>query len=307
MIVAPEYATFEGEEFLKARQVPAVAVSSIAAAPTLDVGNSIPAVDPANAAPGLESTQAAPNLSAANAAPTLDPNVQAPAFDYVPGGNVVTGTVKSGGAVPTATAVINGPADYRFPAFQDIMASATLGVVGAAPTGNGAPFTGWSLLPDFQQTSRLAAADDGNFYLVSNRGGASPGTQFYSENSIAFKDEQERMFHYYPATMNAYGVSRLRTSQVLDTPLGAQLVTLVPVSTPNGVAYVAADTAGHNFLLAWCTAPRWQGSKVFLVSDYEKGLPTLLSGDVQWIVTGNNVTECDPLVITSGAGGIAPS
>lgn len=76
------------------------------------------------------------------------------------------------------------------------------------------------------------------------------------------------MFHYHPDTMSTYGVSRLRASEVSDTPLGAQLFTLVPVATPEGVvAYVAADTDGHNDLLAWCSAPRWQGSKVFLVSD----------------------------------------
>ena len=43
------------------------------------------------------------------------------------------------------------------------------------------------------------------------------------------------------------------------------------------------------------------------MSDYEKGLEALLSGDVQWIVTGNNVTECDPLVLTSKAGGLTPT
>lgn len=249
-------------------------------------------------------------IATANAAPTLPPSLEAPAFKYVPGGNLVGGTYTQGAAVPSATAKFAGPNKYKFPSFEDVMASATVGVVGASPTaGSGLPFTGWSTLTNFdpRQKSRLAVAEDGNFYMISNTGGNSPGTQFLSEDSIAYKDEAERMFHYYPNTMSVYGVSRLRAAQALDTPLGAQLVTLVPVTVPEGVAYVAADTDGHNFLLAWCTAPRWQGSKVFLVSDYEKGLQTLLSGEVQWIVTGNNVTECDPLVLTSQAGGITPT
>ncbi|KAG9942021.1 hypothetical protein KCU85_g9386, partial [Aureobasidium melanogenum] len=286
------------------------AVESTHAAPVVPEGNAIPTIAAANAAPTVESTQAVPVIEAANAAPTLPPNLQAPSYDYVPGGNLAGGTYTLGAAVPTATAVFIGENKYKFPTFEDIMKSATVGVAGAVPTtGSGEPFTGWTTLTnlDTRQKSSLAAAEDGNFYMVGSTGAASPGTQFYSENSIAFKDESERMFHYYPDTMSAYGVSRLRASQVLDTPLGAQLITLVPVSTPEGVvAYVAADTDGHNYLLAWCTAPRWQGSKVFLVSDYEKGLQTLLSGDVQWIVTGNNVTECDPLVLTSQAGGLTP-
>ncbi|THW85565.1 hypothetical protein D6D15_07973 [Aureobasidium pullulans] len=289
----------------------APAVGKTQAAPVVPVGNAIPTIGAANAAPSMGKSTAAPNLDAANAAPTLPPNLEAPSFDYVPGGNLAGGTYTLGAAVPTATAVFIGENKYVFPAFEDIMKSATVGVAGAAPTGgSGEPFTGWTTLSnlDTRQASSLAAAEDGNFYMVGNTGGASPGTKFYSEDSVAFKDESERMFHYYPNTMTTYGVSRLRAAQVLDTPLGAQLVTLVPVSTPDGVtAYVAADTDGHNYLLAWCTAPRWQGSKVFLVSDYEKGLETLLSGDVQWIVTGNNVTECDPLVLTSKAGGLTPT
>lgn len=289
----------------------APAVGKTQAAPVVPVGNAIPTIGAANAAPSMGKSTAAPNLDAANAAPTLPPNLEAPSFDYVPNGNLAGGTYTLGAAVPTATAVFIGENKYVFPAFEDIMKSATVGVAGAAPTGgSGEPFTGWTTLSnlDTRQASSLAAAEDGNFYMVGNTGSASPGTKFYSEDSIAFKDESERMFHYYPNTMSTYGVSRLRAAQVLDTPLGAQLVTLVPVSTPDGVtAYVAADTDGHNYLLAWCTAPRWQGSKVFLVSDYEKGLETLLSGDVQWIVTGNNVTECDPLVLTSKAGGLTPT
>ncbi|KAF4552267.1 Hypothetical protein D9617_10g072480 [Elsinoe fawcettii] len=310
MIVAPELATIHSDNSLRPRQVPTIpqgnTVPSISA---ISQGNAAPTIPAANAAPTLEVTQAAPAIPAANAAPTLPPNLEAPAFQYVPGGNLVGGTYTLGAAVPTATAVFIGPNKYKFPAFSDIMASATVGVVGAAPTaGSNLPYTGWGSLTNFdpRSKSRLAAAEDGNFYMVADNGAASPGTQFYSQDSVAFKDEAERMFHYYPNTMAAYGVSRLRVAQVLDTPLGAQMVTLVPVATPNGVAYVAADTDGHNYLLAWCSAPRWQGSKVFLVGDYEKGLQTLQSGEVQWVVTGNNVTECDTLVLTSQAGGLTP-
>lgn len=283
-------------------------MSSAPAIPVLATGTAAPALSPVNAAPTIGVTQDAPILPAANAAPTLAPANDAPAFAYVPQDNAVTGTYTVGAPIPTATAILLGPADYDFPPFSKVMASATLGVVGAAaPTaGAGLPFTGWSSLANINGADRLAAADDGNLYLSANSATPLPGTQFYSEKSIAFKDEQNRMFHYYPDTMNAYGVSRIRLSSVLDTPLTAQLITLVPVNTPSGAAYVAADTANHNFFLTECTAPHWQGSKVFLVKDLQTGPTTLLSGDVQWIVTGNNVTECNPLVLTSAAGGLTP-
>ncbi|KAL2214667.1 hypothetical protein CC79DRAFT_1328555 [Sarocladium strictum] len=79
------------------------------------------------------------------------------------------------------------------------------------------------------------------------------------------------------------------------------MITLIPFATEAGPAYGATDTQGNVFVLAWCSAPKWPGSKVFLAQDFENGLPTLLGGEVQWIVTGNNVTQCNPLLLTSGA------
>lgn len=274
-------------------------------------GNTLPdPISAVNAIPIISATTAAPEVSANNAAPTIAAANNAPSFDFVPGNAVVSGTIGPGSAIPTADAVLIGPSDYKFPAFKDIMSLArgAPGNVPAPIATSGKPFTGWSQLPDVMAKSRLAASPDGNFYLVNNANplAASPGTNFYSEESIAYKDEQFHFFHYFPDTMREYGVSRLRVAGVLDTPLTAQMVTLAPVKTPQGSIYVAADTNGGNFLLAWCNAQRvWQGSKVFLVKDYVNGLEKLKSGEVQWIVTGQNVTECQPLLLTSGAGPLA--
>lgn len=290
-------------------------LNNLNALPAVPAGTNAPALVPINAAPTVGVTQDAPIIPAANAAPTLAPANNAPAFDDVPQANLFTGTYTVGSPVPTANAVLLGPADYSFPAFSKIMASATLGVgaVSTATPGSGStelsvPLTGWSALSTLNGTGKLAAADDGNLYLSggSIAGAPLPGTKFYSEKSVAFKDEQNRMFHYYPDTMSAYGVSRLRLSKILETPLTAQLITLVPVDTPSGIAYLAADTARNNYYLTTCTAPNWIGEKVFLVKDLKSGLGKLLSGEVQWIVTGNNVTDCRPLVLTSQAGGLRP-
>jgi hypothetical protein len=184
------------------------------------------------------------------------------------------------------------------------MESATLGVIGAAPTGSAEPFTGWSKLADLTGRVQLSSHDDGNLYLAPNGGSSGvpePGTSFFSEESVVIMDEGQRMFHYHPDTIGKYGVSRIRVSTIGDAPISSRMLTLIPFATEAGPAYGAIDTEGNVFVLAWCSAPKWPGSKVFLAQDYENGLPTLLSGEVQWIVTGNNVTQCNPLLLTSGA------
>lgn len=133
---------------------------------------------------------------------------------------------------------------------------------------------------------------------------------FYSSGSVIVQDESKRTFHYYPDTMSTYGVSRIRVADLADTPLTSQLVTLVPVSVSTGdslasVVYTAADTLGNTFFLAWCNAADWLGAKVFLVKDYGDSISTLASSEVQWIVTGDEVTMCDPLLLTSPAAPIA--
>ncbi|KAG9511531.1 hypothetical protein KCV07_g10111, partial [Aureobasidium melanogenum] len=220
MIVHPDLVIFHDNNTLQARQVPAIAESnalpSIAAGssipaiakfqavPVMSAGKAMPTIAVANATPTLQSTQAVPVIGAVNAAPTLDPNLEAPSFDYVPGGNLAGDMYTLGAAVSTATTVFIVENKYRFLTFEDIIKSATVGVAGAVPTAKSSEqFTGWTTLTnlDIRQKSNLAVAEHGNFYMVGNTGGTSSGTQFYSEDSIGFKDQSERMFHYYPDTM----------------------------------------------------------------------------------------------------------
>ena len=272
------------------------------ALPAMSQGNALPTIAPANNAPAIPTKPATamPGLPAANSLPAIDPNYQAPSLTYKP--VTYTGS-QPAGVDPTQMAVQIGPADYDFPPFSEMMKSATLGVIGSAPTDSatsGEPFTGWGQLPDLTGKAQIAAAEDGNIYL-SGYPGSGAGTTWYSEDSVVVTDYAERVFHYYPDTMNLYGVSRLRLATVDESPMTSQLITLVPFYTPSGTVYGAVDTQGNAFLLAWCSAPHWIGSKVFLTKDYDNSLKELLAGEVQWIVTGNNVTECNPLLLTSGA------
>ncbi|OJJ45109.1 hypothetical protein ASPZODRAFT_144413 [Penicilliopsis zonata CBS 506.65] len=274
--------------------------SSVDAIPVIASGTAIPAIGVETAAPAIGDfySTAIPTLTGAGAAPAVTADYAAPSLAYV--SEAVTGTVAAT-ADPTAVASLIGPCNYDFPASSVLMASATVGSYPMLPTSGATTDTdGYTQLPDLSGTVQLAAADDGNLYL-SPYPGTEPETLFFSKGSVILQDTSSRSFHYYPDTMDAYGVSRLRIADLADTPLTAQLITLVPFSTSAGTAYAALDTLGQVFVLSWCNAADWLGAKVFLTRDYSTTLETLASADVQWIVTGDEVTECYPLLLTSDA------
>lgn len=265
-------------------------------APSLSGNNKAPAESGVNKAPPLPGDDKSPAESGSNKAPPLSQNNMLPSLTLNPSPSYPTGS-SAGEADPTAFAREIGPAQYDFPAFSLLMASATVGVDGASPSGGP---NSYMRLQDADSTALLASAADGNLYLAPFSTATSPSTSFYcAGDSVTVADENQRFFHYYPATMAAYGVSRLRLSIIMESPLTSQLVTLIPVKTENGNNYVAADTEGNVFLLAVCEAKSWLGAKVFLVKDYDDSLARLAGREVQWVVTGEEVVRCAPLLLTS--------
>lgn len=214
----------------------------------------------------------------------------------------------------SATASYMGPADYVFPSLASMLAVAN----GSAPSSNStssntstagnATRDGFVTLIDTTSAVSLSAAEDGNFYLsAGSSGAAGPGTSFLSTSSIVTQDEQGRSFHYFPDTISAYGVSRLRLSLTADAPITAQLITLVPITIDNVPVYSAVDTNGNALFLAWCNVGSKDGgrSKVFLVKDYGESLKELARDEVQWVVTGDVVRDCAPLLLTGDVEAIA--
>ncbi|KAH7016209.1 uncharacterized protein B0I36DRAFT_368797 [Microdochium trichocladiopsis] len=144
-------------------------------------------------------------------------------------------------------------------------------------------------LLDLLGQSRLAAADNGNFYLANNANPvlAAPETSSYSESSTTYKDEQSHFFHYFPDTMSTYDVSRLRVAGFLDTPLTAHIVTLLSVK--NHPPELRARRRRHQRRLLPAGLVRYppagrgerRRGKIFLVRDFTNGLDKLKSADAQ--------------------------
>jgi hypothetical protein len=217
--------------------------------------------------------------------------------------SAVNTTIDSSAADSTNTATSIGAADYSFAPRESYLVNATLTPsAAAASAATATPTSGASghyiAIRDTSSIVQLSANTDGNIYLTPYPG-ASPGTAFLSTGSVVTIDDESRSFHYYPDTMAAYGVSRLRLSTTANATVDSQIITLIPTHSPLGPIYTAIDTLGHMFLFAWCNAPDWPGAKVFLIKD-STGPQMLQSSEIQWVVTGNKVTKCAPLLLTSG-------
>ena len=145
----------------------------------------------------------------------------------------------------------------------------------------------------------MVLADD-NDNIVYSQGN---GTDFASISGFV-QGDGARFFHYYPDTMAAYNVSRLRVSDELDVPATAKIIALAPVNyndnNQTSDVFVAQDTLGKPYFPVTCDI-RGQPSKAFLVADltnYQKLLDPIL----RYTVTGGVVQQCYYLPWAAPAG-----
>jgi hypothetical protein len=76
-------------------------------------------------------------------------------------------------------------------------------------------------------------------------------------------------------------------------PLPSVLVTLAPIQVGSGEqAYVAVTSNGEVYWLITCLLDA-QMPKVFVASDIEAGVVTLMDPALAGVLTGGNVTDCD--------------
>ncbi|GAM88132.1 hypothetical protein ANO11243_061630 [Dothideomycetidae sp. 11243] len=116
-------------------------------------------------------------------------------------------------------------------------------------------------------------------------------------NSSVFADSSDRLLHYFPDTMQTYGVSRFRVAAWGSIPRTANLISLVQMSGNGSSLLFAIDSFGYYFYPVACVYS--DGSnKVFLIQDSTK-IDTLLDASLRYIVTGGIVSECTPLALES--------
>ncbi|KAK6076722.1 hypothetical protein SCUP234_07117 [Seiridium cupressi] len=165
---------------------------------------------------------------------------------------------------------------------------------------------------DTTGTLQLNPGVDGNLFISLPEDAASitnliPGSSEFlaypdSLTIMGDNSESNRLLYYYPAEMSKLSVSRLRLGAWGSIPLGAQLVSLVPFNDGNGNnVLVILDTSGNYYWPIVC-ALDGKLNKVFIAQDPDEGPEILMSnGDLRYILTGGDVTDCGPLALTASA------
>jgi hypothetical protein len=152
----------------------------------------------------------------------------------------------------------------------------------------------------------LLAGQDGNLWLGNAGQTYDPRlTKFGFSKDIVVSDSGHRVLHYYPDTMTTFGVSRIRLGAIeFSLPQTSNAITLVPIKYNGGTKpiYVATDTLGNTYFLAWCGFAD-SGAKAFLVKD-PRNLDTLRNNhDLRWTVLGGVPGECNLVGLTSDVAG----
>lgn len=162
---------------------------------------------------------------------------------------------------------------------------------------------------DTTGTLQLNPGVDGNLFISLPEDSTSitsliPGTsQFLIDpDSLAIMSDDSsstRLLYYYPNEMSTLKVSRLRLGAWGSIPKGAQLVSFVPFNDGDENMLVVLDTNGNYFWPILC-ALDGALNKVFIAQDTTQGASTLMSnGDIRYVVSGGDVTDCGPLALVA--------
>ncbi|KAI1849170.1 hypothetical protein JX266_005131 [Neoarthrinium moseri] len=173
-------------------------------------------------------------------------------------------------------------------------------------------------LTDLTGNWALYSDDDGSLRVVRGNASATPdatanntlgdaGAYWGSYDQIITSDGSARVLHYYPDTIDAYGVSRLRISPIDKMPKSSDCISLVPVNYDNSPStpgvYVAVDTVGKLFWPIICNIAG-QPSKIFVASDPVTGPAKLTDPDLRYTVTGGVVQNCTFIPFKSNQPGL---
>lgn len=151
------------------------------------------------------------------------------------------------------------------------------------------PTTPTVALKDTTSTYQLTVADSGSLFMTTDSAASA-----FKGTKVLLSDSSSRLLHYHPDLMSKYGVSRVRFSDVTQTPLGSKMLTLAPATIKGQKYYVAVDTQGRRFFPITCRVTNGDDTsyKVFVAKNALSGPAKMKSANLQWTVAGGVVEEC---------------
>lgn len=150
--------------------------------------------------------------------------------------------------------------------------------------------------------SYVLGQDVYNNFFLDDAANADAGYSFTTVDDVVVTDISDRAMFYYPDEMTALGVSRFRVADTTQIPTAADYITLTPIdydeSTATPGVYLAIDSQDNTFYTMYCNIQGLDG-KIFLVDDLDAGLKTLMRPDLEMVITGGVVTDCQALELVS--------
>lgn len=162
----------------------------------------------------------------------------------------------------------------------------------------------YTTIMDQTGTYALSSDTDGNLRLASADTNAA-GVTWASYNNIIGSDIGERVLFFYPDTMKAFGVSRLRIGSLKQLPKSSDVVSFAALNVDNSDStsgiYMVFDTQGNAYYPMACNYNNDdKPARLFLASDATAGETTLeKNGDLSYIVTGGEVAKCSFIGLTA--------
>ncbi|KAK0106892.1 hypothetical protein ONS95_003611 [Cadophora gregata] len=212
----------------------------------------------------------------------------------IPEGGEESTPIKPGEPDAVATPSPKSSAIYELPPVAQLLEAQGV-------TATPALVPGQTRLADVSGKFNLVANDDGNLYLGSRN---LPGAVFQNNLNLVYGPSMTRWFAWHPDTMGAYGISRLRVVDASSAVKGQNIAMLAPATIGGRNLYMAMGTGFAPerpdlfYSLAWCNSNSYKGSRVFVVRNFEAAMEKLKSPEVQWIVTGAEISQCAPLILT---------
>lgn len=115
-------------------------------------------------------------------------------------------------------------------------------------------------------------------------------------------DYADRILHYFPDEVAAFGASRLRLAKWDKLPVGSKMISLMPLPGATGADAVLIGLAGSgDYLYPVACDIENQLNRLFLVKDpSESGVKAALEGpDARFVLTGGKAKSCAPLQLVA--------